>query len=407
MKKSALFLLSILVLLAMACKKDNDGPQNPKPLTLPPKGAELIQQGNSFGLELFKATASGEDGNMMLSPLSASVALTMLLNGSEAETYQQIRDMLGFEGLSTGEINAAYNSLLMQLLSADPEVKLSLANAVWTRNDFHVRQPFLDTISTAFSAHIEALDFSDLQSLDIMNGWASDNTYGRIDKVLSEISPLAVMFLMNAVYFKGTWTYTFDDDLTAPGPFLLDDGTQGEALLMHGEFPAKTHLAADYQAIELPYGRQNFAMVILVPAGTVASFLPGFGGDDWIQLVDALDGQSTPSMTTVTMPKFGFEYEKELNDQLKSLGMTDAFYPEMADLSGIADDDIYVSFVKQNTFVEVNEEGTEAAAVTTIGIELTSSDLPSFIINKPFIFIIRERTTNTMMFIGKVNLPNN
>jgi serpin B len=158
-----------------------------------------------------------------------------------------------------------------------------------------------------------------------------------------------------------------------------------------------------YTAIELPYGRQNFSMVILLPVEGLDSFNNGFDGNKWHEITASLDG-ATPISRDLSIPKFKFSYEKQLNDQLKAMGMLDAFVPGLADLSGIADADLFVSFVKQNTFVDVNEEGTEAAAVTTIGVELTSLPDP-VIINKPFIFAIRERMSNSLLFIGKVELP--
>jgi len=173
---------------------------------------------------------------------------------------------------------------------------------------------------------------------------------------------------------------------------------------MFGKIPVKTHASSDYRAIELTYGRTNFSMVIIVPANSLAGFLETFDNEDWQNLTTAFDDNLNTSEIEVSLPKFKFTYEKVLNDQLASLGMIDAFDSGLADLSGISDNDIFVSFVKQNTFVDVNEEGTEAAAVTTIGIVETSMPMP-FEINKPFVFAIRERTTNSLLFLGKVIHP--
>jgi len=256
----------------------------------------------------------------------------------------------------------------------------------------------------SFDARIEALDFYSPSALETINGWASDNTNGKITKVLSEISPDAVMFLQNALYFKGTWTYQFDKGQTERAPFTLDDGTVTTVDMMRGLIPVRFYSDANATAVEMSYGRQNFSMVVIVPNGKLGDYLQGFDPDNWSAITGGLDNESVEIETDMGMPKFKFEYEKYLNDQLQALGMVDAFNPVAADLSGISDASIYVSFVKQNTFVEVNEEGTEAAAVTTIGVEYTS--LPgTFIIDKPFIFAIRERTTNTLLFIGKVQRP--
>jgi serpin B len=163
-------------------------------------------------------------------------------------------------------------------------------------------------------------------------------------------------------------------------------------------------MVQDYSALEMPYGRKNFSMVLIVPNNNLSDFYQSFDINTWNEITSTFDQMNSWNETMVQLPKFKFDYEKKLNDQLIAMGMVDAFSPMAADLSGISDADIFVSFVKQNTFVEVNEEGTEAAAVTTIGIELTSVG-PYFVVDKPFIFAIRERTTNTLLFIGGVTNP--
>jgi len=173
--------------------------------------------------------------------------------------------------------------------------------------------------------------------------------------------------------------------------------------MMQAKFSFRQVSGQGYRTLELPYGRQNFAMVVVLPDAGLDVFINDFDGDKWHEITAALE-DAIPFSTELYMPKFKFSYEKQLNDQLKAMGMLDAFIPGMADLSGIADADLFVSFVKQNTFVDVNEEGTEAAAVTTIGVDVTSLPEP-LIVNKPFVFAIRERMTNSLLFIGKVELP--
>jgi len=405
------FLLAILIFqFATACSKEKTEKENPTavPIELTEKAAQVITNSNAFGIDLFTATAIVEpDVNLMLSPLSASAALTMLLNGCEGETYTQIRDMLGYEGMTTDQINEAYQSLVSQLLAVDPQVELALANAVWYRNGFVVKPPYIDAMKTAFDARIEGLDFSHPSALETMNQWASDNTNGKIPKVLDEISAEAVMFLMNALYFKGSWTQQFDENGTFEGSFYLDNGTEVTTPMMDGQIPVKAITHDEYFAFEMFYGQQNFSMVIIVPETNLDDFLQNMESETWEDVSAGLDSQNDPSEIQVIFPRFSFEYEKKLNSMLQSLGMTDAFNASLANLSGISDVGLVVSFVKQNTFVEVNEDGTEAAAVTTIGIELTSiGDEPEpIIVNKPFVFAIREQTTNSLLFIGKVVNP--
>ena len=214
------------------------------------------------------------------------------------------------------------------------------------------------------------------------------------------------MFLMNALYFKGIWTQKFDANSTTDGTFFLDDGTTVSTPMMHGRIPVKSAYENGYFAFEMFYGQQNFSMVIIVPEPGLDDFIQAMNPGTWEEVTALLDSQSAPFDIEVIFPRFSFEYEKKLNDQLQLLGMSDAFIPSLANLSGISDQDIFVSFVKQNTFVEVNEDGTEAAAVTTIGIELTSIGDEPIVVNKPFIFGIREQTTNSLLFIGKVVNPS-
>ncbi len=412
LQQPIIFLFAFLLTCLAACEKDETGSGEellPKQIELSVQGEAVVGNSNAFGIDLFRETAVTGEGNLMLSPLSASAALTMLLNGCEGDTHTQIRDMLGYPGdLDIGEINNIYQNLVRQLLEADPRVTLALANAIFYRQGFDIKPPFIDTMEEAFDARVDGLDFDLPATVDVINMWASDNTNKRIQRVISEISDEMVMFIMNALYFKGDWTVQFDESMTADRPFYLDDGSVVEAPAMTGKIEGRTHFGENYRSIELTYGRTNFSMVFIVPDIPLRDFYEVFVADTWTGITRSLDLQEKSREIHVTLPSFKFEYEKVLNDQLQSMGMIDAFDARIADLSAISDWDIFVSFVKQNTFVEVNEEGTEAAAVTTIGVEVTSIDPdrpPSFVIDQPFVFAIRERTSNTLLFIGIVANP--
>jgi len=392
----------------IGCKKeDTKLPTTPKEIMLPAQSAQMISYGNKFGLDLFNRVAKVDDENLMLSPLSANIALSMLLNGSDSNTFLQIRDMLGYNDLTIEQINDVYKSLVSQLLSVDPSVKLAIANAVWAKKDFEVKVPFMESMKNTFDAHIQSLDFSLPSSLATINKWASDNTFGKIPKVLDEISPDMVMFLMNALYFKGNWSYQFDKNKTQDEIFNLSDGSQVNVPMMHLTADANIYKCEDFKALELYYGRKNFSMIVILPNGSISEFYDKFSMESWNDLSSCFATSAPIKELQISLPKFKFSYEKKLNDALIDMGMKDAFDASTANLTGISDKDLYVDFVKQNTFVEVNEAGTEAAAVTTIGIRETSvGDDTEFNVNKPFIFAIRERTTNTILFIGKVNNPN-
>jgi serpin B len=415
MKNNVIVIITGLAafILAGSCSK-NDNPEpnlTPKGITLTAEAPQAIESSNEFGIGLFTKIGKEENKNLMLSPLSASTALTMLLNGCGGDTYSQLQGTLKYPaGMTIEDINEAYKSLVEQLLQADPKVKLALANAIFYRTGFSVKAPFLAVMDNDYSAEIEGLDFSVPSALTTINKWASDNTNGKIPEVLKTIDNDAVMFIMNALYFNGDWSYQFDKSLTEERPFYPDGGNSTDVTTMNGEVGSKVTGGNGYKAIEMPYGRTNFTMVVIVPDENLNAFYPSFTSQLWNQITSELDGMDEFCKTKVFMPKFKFSYEKKLNDQLKSMGMVDAFIPYKADLSGISDNSIYVSFVKQNTFVEVDEEGTEAAAVTTIAILQTISMPPQtsqFVIDKSFIFAIRERTTNTLLFIGQVVNPKN
>ena len=408
---------SFLILLVAAtsfssCKKEEIVPKQdltPKQIQLTAKAPEVISSNNAFGIELFTKVAVDEQGNIMLSPLSASTALTMVLNGSSSDTYIQLKETLKYPNeLEISDINEAYKSLVKQLLEADPKVKIALANALFYRLGFEVKPPYLATMSNDFDAEIQGLDFSLPSAVNTINQWASANTFGKIPKVIDEISEDAVMFLLNALYFKGDWSYQFDKSQTELRPFYLSNGNSINVSTMLGEVGARIAYGNEFSAIEMPYGRTNFTMVVVVPNDNLNDFYSTFDAEAWAGITSSLDGNSDFSTTVVYMPKFSFSYETQLKNQLIAMGMVDAFIPFVANFSGITDNPIFISFVKQNTFVEVNEDGTEAAAVTTIGFELTSvgpNNPPVFTIDRPFIFTIRERTTNTLMFIGKIENP--
>ena len=410
MRKTILILTCIaLPVLFNSCEKQPGEPDlTPKNITLTAEAIQAIQSSNDFGIGLFRRVAESDGQNLMLSPLSASTALTMLLNGCGGDTYTQLQATLSYpEEMTISDINEAYNSLIGQLLKADPMVAFTLANAIFYRTGFAVKSPFLATMTDDYKATVKGLDFSAPSALTTINKWASDNTAGKIPKVLDEISGDAVMFLMNALYFKGDWSYQFDKSQTMDRPFYKDNGTTVDIPSMKSEVGAKIVYGDNYKAVEMPYGRTNFTMVVIVPEESLGSFYSSLTSQLWTSVTSGLDDADEFGKLIVGMPKFKFSYEKYLNQQLQAMGMVDAFIPGQANLSGISDAAIYVSFVKQNTFVEVDEEGTEAAAVTTIGVDLVSVPQPpmEFIIDKPFIFAIRERTTNTLLFIGQVLNP--
>jgi serpin B len=316
---------------------------------------------------------------------------------------------LGLDQLTTQEANESFRSLIDLLRGLDPKVDFRLANSIWYVLGFVARPEFLDVNRQYFDAEVRGLDFASPEAVTTINHWADDNTNGKIPKIIDSIDPNLVMFLINAIYFKGSWVHQFDKSRTRDEPFTLRTGAQENVPTMrHAEAVSLgLYQGPGYEVVDLPYGGGAFSMTIVLPAEgrDVDSVVAGLTPEAWDAILDALHA----SDAIVVMPKFKLEWGDSLNDVLRVLGMGVAFVPGQADLSGIAGNpgDLFISFVKQNTFVDVNEEGTEAAAVTTVGVGVVSAPVIREIrVDRPFVFLIRERFSGTILFVGKIMNPS-
>lgn len=409
MKTMIKLLFTVVVLLPalQSCEEAGDTP-DPTPLELTPKSKLLIQADNAFGLELFREVVGSEEEtkNIMVSPLSVSLALAMTYNGADSATRDAMEETLHLSGLTLEEINTSYKNLIEAMISLDPKVTLKIANSIWYRDDFLVEPDFLDVNQTYFDAEVAPLDFSDPASLETINDWVAENTNDKITKILDLIDPLDVMYLINAIYFKGIWTYQFDPEMTSDLPFYMADGMTQEVPFMIMEADIRYYQNDLFEAIELPYGKGDYSMIVMVPVndkstGDIIDQMTAENLDTWFNAFYLREGLK------IHLPTFRFEYEKSLNEILSTLGMAIAFSPGEADFSKINPYfELFISEVKHKTFVEVNEEGTEAAAVTSVTISLTSIG-PSnlFEANRPFLFLIKENRSNALIFMGKVALP--
>lgn len=288
---------------------------------------------------------------------------------------------------------------------ADPKVKLGLYNSIWYKKAFPFKQDYLKSMQDNFEATVKALDFKP-DDASYINDWASDKTNGKIKKVLDVIQPDDVMFLVNALYFKGDWSSKFDKDNTRAADFHLEDGSTKQVQMMHQSASFKHYSAADYTAIQLPYGNGQFSMTVILPkqGQTLNKVLAGLGSNDWANIQDNMvAGKINLGLPRFTIPT----YEIKLNAVLEAMGMKAAFSSKTADFSKMSAQDIYVSFVKQDTYLKVDEQGTEAAAVTTTGMVTTSVQIPQeMLCDHPFGIIISEKTSNTILFMGKIMDPD-
>ncbi|MBN2522268.1 MAG: serpin family protein [Bacteroidales bacterium] len=408
MRKLILYIFGI-ALLGLSCEK-NPGPSTGEPVDIhiSAGGGDVIESSNEFGFDLFNAILADEpvEKNVMISPVSISLALAMTYNGANGDTEDSMAYALRMDHLSSDDINLTYKELMEGLKSVDEKVIMEIANSIWYRQDFNVEQGFLDINQQYYNAEISELDFSSPDARDIINNWVSDHTHGKIPSIVDYISPDDVMFLINAIYFNGIWKKEFDPESTSPETFILPGGTTKIVDMMNMKDTIDYMENDLMQMAELDYGRGNYSMLVMLPKGnlTPEELAQRINTESWQSWLAALSEKEV----TLLLPKFTFDYEKRLNDVLSLMGMGIAFNTGKADFTGIySPGGLFISRVKHKTFIEVDEEGTEAAAATVVAISYSSYD-PSEVfmtVNKPFLFAIREKTTNAIVFIGKVAEP--
>jgi serpin B len=294
------------------------------------------------------------------------------------------------------------------LRGLDAGVEFRIANSIWTDDGFPVEPAFLATTRQFFDARVESLDFASPSSLATINGWVNEATAGKIPTILDEIRPDELMFLINAIYFKGSWRERFDPARTRDDQFTTRAGGRVTVKMMSREGKVRLGATADAQVADLGYGGDAFAMTIVLPneGRNVDELIAGMTPERWTQLVSQL---AERERIPVSLPRFRIEWSAELNEHLKALGVRHAFSETTSDFSrlspmGRQPGGLVITRVKQKTFVDVNEEGTEAAAATSVGIGPTSAPLP-FRVDRPFLFAIRERLSGTILFVGKIVDP--
>ena len=411
-----LILLLASVLLPAACESRITAP-GPVPITQLPRSltaaeTQLVSADNRFAFTLFHAVAAQQpaDANLFISPLSVGMALGMTVNGAAGATRDSMLAVLQLDGLSMDEVNRGYRGVIDLLRGLDPGVTFTLANSIWYRTGITVGQAFLNDTRTWFDADVQSLDFGAPTAAQTINDWVSAQTAGKIPTIVdSPIAADAIMFLINAIYFKGSWTQRFDPALTRDAPFTLRDGGSVSASMMSHSDPApvRLYIGDGVTVVDLPYSGRAYSMTIVLPqsAAEFDSLSASVTGERWNAWMAGLDSTGV----IVTMPKFKLTYDQELEPALTALGMGIAFCDRgNADFTPLYPaGGACISFVKHKTYVDVYEEGTEAAAVTVVGIIATSMPAgPLHItVDRPFLVAIRERLTGTILFLGKVMNP--
>jgi serine protease inhibitor len=410
--RPAAFLVSLVFLLLMGSgcgERDPDVAELPDLRSLSPAERQVVGSSNAFAFDLLARVTQADAGqNVFVSPFSVSSALAMTANGAAGETKDAIMEALRLDGLSDDEMNVAYRDLVKFLFNLDRKVVLEVANSNWYRQEYSIKPAFRQVLADYYDAEIRAADFSDPATVGRINDWIEEKTHDKIRDMLDAIPANAVMYLINAIYFKADWTYRFDEKQTRPALFYVEGGVPVNADLMHSKGVKTQHYWSDrVRLVDLPYGNGQFRMTVLLPEG----------GATLQQLIDELDSErfeqflsQADSLTAeVYLPKFRLEYKTELRDVLSDMGMGIAFTAD-ADLSDLFVEalDLYISRVLHQSFVEVNEKGSEAAAATIVEIRETSTgggSPPVIRIDRPFVFLIREQHSNTILFAGKMLNP--
>lgn len=392
-----------LIVLLPSCSKEQD--YEPKELNLPLKTAGIIKADNAFGLDLYtRLAATATPGtNLMISPLSVSQALAMTYNGANGETKAGMEEALRITGYSRDELNELNKALITALIAHDEKVTVTVANSIWYRQEFTVLPDFITRNRTFYNAEVKPVDFAAAGCKDQINSWVSDKTNKKITEIVDQINPESFMFLINAIYFKGSWTHEFDKKKTYKQPFYPEEGSDLQVNMMNQKMDLNAFENDTFTSVELPYGKGNWRMFLFLPetgkkVADVEKLLTAANWESWLTQYDTI------REVQFSMPKFTFSYKESLKDALSAMGMAVAF-TDQADLTGILPEGgLMITDVKHKTFIEVNEEGTEAAAVTSVEVGFTS--IGNFIsFNRPFLFAIAEKSTGSILFIGRVMKP--
>ena len=381
----------------------------PKQLKMSASEQEMVQECNDFSFNLLAQAANSENQeNIILSPLSASMLLGMLMNGADGETLAQIRQVTGFEDAAPiEEINAYYRQLIDVLPALDTETTVRLANGIWVREDFPVIPEFIQACKQSFDAEAKNVPtFVDDKVLNEINRFAAQHTNNLIKQVIdpSMVDDNTVMALVNALYFKAKWQDKFKKSETRPQVFTTLSGKQIQTDMLHRTGDMRYGEDKDYQLLELPYKGGKYCADIILPAKDidVRRWVEDLDTKRWQQM---LNGTSYPEVE-LALPKFALKYNRQLNDDLSALGMTDAFGAK-ADFSSLSKRETYVDLIHQYTFMQVDEEGTEAAAVTigVVGEKAADFSQKRFIADRPFVLLVREKDYGTILFAAIIGHP--
>ncbi len=400
------FILVNLTLMLLVAFYTPAGGENKKQAS--PAASRAAAANTGFGLNLFaKLNQAGQGENIFLSPASIVWCLNMVLNGAEGKTKEEMARVLQVDGMNLTDLNNAYRDWKNSWVLIDPKVEIEVANSIWSKRGIAIRPEFIEINRTFLGSEVTELDFNDPRSLTTINSWVKNKTRSKIDKIVDQISPESVLFLINAIYFNGKWTTEFDATKTTEDSFTTGSGVRKLAPMMRQRGTYSYQEQPEFQAISLPYGNGRLSMNVFLPSTesslkTFHNSLTASNWEQWMKQFQEMEGE-------IVLPRFRVEYEASLNSALKTLGMRSAFDAQQADFGGMTSAKAFISDVKHKAFVEVNEEGTEAAAATSTEVRVVSMPIPTktfrMVVNRPFFFAIRDNSTGLVLFVGSIVDP--
>lgn len=369
---------------------------------------QIIQAENTFGLQLHRQLIESGDGeNVIISPYSISTALAIAYNGSAGDTTLEMAKTLGWEGLGLKELNE-HNEQLRKLLSgSDDGIQLNIANSVWVQEGMEFKKPFLRASKDSYNAEVRSLKLSNTKTMDKINAWVKKHTEDKITHILKNpLSPVTLSVLINAIYFNGTWEHPFSEDDTQEESFTLKDGSTQQVQMMRQTYSFPYAATEDWQSIRLPYGDGRMSMLIILPSET--SSLDELQQELWNN-PSPWQHPFENSTVEVGLPRFKAEYKQQLTTALQNLGIHKAFHPDEADFSLMSNfKSLFISSIMHTTLLEVNEKGTEAAAVTDVfiaGGAAVPSKPVTMTMNRPFFLAIEDSQSKAWLFLGSVTKP--
>lgn len=405
MGKNELFTSVCAMLILIGCGAGgNYSSQGYEPISSSKEIDEkLLDANRHFAFQLYKHILQANNGeNVFVSPLSVAMVLSMTYNGAATETQRAMAEALQLQNLSIEDVNRSYAALKNMIEQTGFNVELRIANSLWGRKGVQFKSDFLEKNKQYYDALVTEIDFADKQAAKTINEWVRNQTKGKIAEIVdANIDPLTILFLSNAVYFKGEWTKSFDEQNTQEKEFTLLDGSTKMVPMMLQNGDYEYFKGESFEAVQLPYGNERFGMTVFLPDANTSldqfhQLLNGQQWEEWVAHFETAPG-------TIQLPRFKMEYKIQLNDVLKAMGMEVAFSEDHANFEHMVDSppNAFVKEVRHQSFIEVNEEGAEAAASTSVGMH-SPQEAFNMQVDRPFFFTIQDYETGILLFMGSI-----